>query len=137
MNLLKELNFYDDDDSDSNEDKEKNRIKRIKAVFIFLLCQAPFVKFLLDKKKNNKNYEIDEENHEKISNDEEAQQEITDCNNLCRVLQGEDIEKESSNYNNYKLNNSIQVTSNKNYYSSMNNINEFYSKIGNRLGNMN
>lgn len=144
--LLKELSFDDDDDDSQNSaDRDTNRAKRLKAIFVFLLCQAPFIKFLLNTSEKPKATYVDKhqpdddedeknnanEDKETPHGDEFKQEEITDCNKFCRALRGDDIEHDSYS----KMQSRQMINSNKNYYSSMNNIDEFYSKIGNRLGN--
>lgn len=133
--LLKQLSFDEDDD-------DKNENKRFKAILVYLLCHAPFLKFLSsnNKSKTNDLYVNDEQENEdeensgelkvKCSEEQDVEFIIKDCNTLCKAALHGDLEHES-----YNKQSKSTTQSNKNYYSSMNNMNEFYSKVGNRLGN--
>lgn len=154
--LVKQLSFDEpgDDDDDIEEDENKHGIKnRLKCITFRLIRQVPCVKSCLNnkngmKKKSglnlNKIGEIESDDDFKKPSEKfafKAEQNeidlITECNNLCSAtaIACNDESSFDESYNKMKKLKDIQSSSySKNYYSSLNNIDEFYSKVGNRLG---
>jgi len=152
--LVKQLSF---DESDNYSEKNHGLVSRFKLMTFRVFGQSSCCLSLClnennqTNEKHKSNLDLSEEDERqyidrsykeesKYKNPLEEQNEldlITEFNNLCSgvtVMCNEETGFNETYSKTDKLKES-QSISQKKYYSSLNNINEFYSKVGNRLGN--
>jgi len=132
--LVKQLSFDADDADETNETDPQMKRMQLKHFFTHILSWTPFNS---SKKENGnihmkelKSYDINNEiynnDDETINNTNLFNDLLTDCKINVFKFQHEDEHQKNRQENEF-YNNDIKY--------SLNNIEEFYSKVGNRLGN--